>query len=59
VNGEKDEAGRRAVLLNAAAALYVAGLAPDYAEAVQLASRTLHSGGAAKVLGELRAAAPR
>lgn len=59
VNGAKDEAGRRAVLLNAAAALYAAGLAPDYAEAVELASRTLHSGAAAKVLRELRAAAPR
>lgn len=59
LNGEQDEAGRRAVLLNAAAALYVAGLAPDYAGAVELARSSLASGAAAKALGDLRAAAPR
>ncbi len=59
LNGEKDEAGRRAVLLNAAAALYVSGLAPDYAGAVELARSSLASGAAAKALGNLRAAAPR
>ncbi len=59
LNGGKDESGRRAVLLNAAAALYVAGLAPDYAGAVALARNTLDEGGAATLLGKLRAAAPR
>ena len=58
VNGERDEAGRRAVLLNAAAALYVAELAPDFAGAVSLAARTLDDGAAATVLAKLRAAAP-
>ena len=59
LNGEKDEAGRRAVLLNAAAALYVTGLAADYAAAVVLATKTLDDGAAAHVLEKLRAAAPR
>jgi anthranilate phosphoribosyltransferase len=57
--GQRDEAARRAVLLNAAAGIYVAGLAPTYADAVELAEQALASGRAREVLGRLRAQAPR
>jgi anthranilate phosphoribosyltransferase len=52
--GAADEAARRAVLLNAAAGIYVAGLASSYADAVELAEDALASGRAAEVLGRLR-----
>lgn len=50
------EAGprRNVVLLNAAAALLVGGLADDLQEGVELARQSIDSGGAAKVLGNLR-----
>jgi anthranilate phosphoribosyltransferase len=50
-----DEAGRRAVLLNAAAALYVAGLAPTLAAGRELADAVLRSGRAAELLDRVRA----
>src|SRR5689334_19206141 len=49
-----DLSGRAAVLLNAAAAIYVSGLADTYAEAVERATEALESGKAAQVLGSLR-----
>ncbi len=50
---------RCAVLLNAAAALYVAGRGWTMAEAAARAREALEDGGAARVLAELRRAAPR
>jgi anthranilate phosphoribosyltransferase len=50
LGGDGDQAARRAVLLNAAAGIYVAGLADSYAEAVKLADEALSSGRAARVL---------
>lgn len=52
--GERDEAARRAVLLNAAAAIYVAGLAETYADAVAVAREALASGRAGAVLNRMR-----
>ena len=49
---------RCAVLLNAAAALYVAGRGWTMAEAAARAREALEDGGAARVLAELRRAAP-
>ena len=49
-----DLSGRAAVLLNAAAAIYVSGLADTYAEAVERATEALESGRAAEVLERLR-----
>lgn len=50
-----DEGARRAVVLNAAAAIYVAGLAPDYRDSVRVAEEALARGGAGQVLARLRA----
>jgi anthranilate phosphoribosyltransferase len=58
LSGERDPAARAAVLLNAAAALYVAGVAADYGEAVDRARAALESGAALRVLNRLRTAAP-
>lgn len=55
VSGKEDEAARRAVLLNAAAGIYVAGLADSFGSAVRLADEALSSGRAAAVLSRLRA----
>jgi anthranilate phosphoribosyltransferase len=52
--GRRDEAARRAVLLNAAAAIYVAGLTSGYTEAVTLAEEALASGRALGVLERMR-----
>jgi anthranilate phosphoribosyltransferase len=52
-------AARTAVLLNAAAALYVSGGGWSFADAVRRATAALDSGAAAKALDRLRAAAPR
>jgi anthranilate phosphoribosyltransferase len=52
--GEDDEAGSRAVVLNAAAGLYVAGVVQTYGEGVRLASRILDEGKGAEVLRRLR-----
>ena len=49
-----DEAGRRAVILNAAAGVYVAGLVETYEEGVSLASQVLEGGGAGQTLETLR-----
>jgi anthranilate phosphoribosyltransferase len=57
--GGDDEAGRRAVVLNAAAGLYVAGVVQTYGEGVRLASRVLDEGKAGEVLGRLREKAGR
>jgi anthranilate phosphoribosyltransferase len=56
LSGAEDQAARRAVLLNAGAAIYVAGLAPSYREGVELADAALASGRALTVLHRLRAA---
>jgi anthranilate phosphoribosyltransferase len=53
--GEADEAARRAVLLNAAAGIYVAGLADSYSAAAKIAAEALGSGRAAGVLNRMRA----
>ncbi len=53
--GERDEAARRAVLLNAAAGIYVAGRAASYPDAVKQAEDALASGRAAGVLRRMRA----
>jgi len=49
-----DQAGRAAVLLNAAAAIYVAGLAPSYGAGVGVARQALDSGAAREALERLR-----
>jgi anthranilate phosphoribosyltransferase len=51
-------AAEAAVLLNAAGAIYVSGLAPTYAAAVQVARETLRSGKGTAALAALRKAAP-
>ena len=50
-----DLSGRAAVLLNAAAAIYVSGLTDTYAEALERATEALESGRGAEVLESLRA----
>ena len=57
--GNGDEAGRRVVVLNAAAGIYVAGLAPDFATAVQAAYLSLSSGKALRALSRLKTHAGR
>jgi anthranilate phosphoribosyltransferase len=57
LDGEKG-ARRDVVLLNAAAALLVAGVAADLREGAALAARALDSGEAAGVIGRLRAICP-
>ena len=52
------EAERAAVLLNAAAALYVSGAACSFADAAERARRALESGAGGRVLDRLREAAP-
>jgi anthranilate phosphoribosyltransferase len=59
LNGEGAPALRCAVLLNAAAALYVAGRGWSFEEAIRQAQRSLESGRAAGVLERVRAATPR
>ena len=49
-----DQAGRAAVVLNAAAAIYVAGLAPSYEAGVAAARAALDSGAARAALERLR-----
>lgn len=50
----EDEGGRRAVILNAAAAIYVGGLAPRLADAITLAEEALADGRGFDVLQSLR-----
>lgn len=52
--GSPDQGARRAVLLNAAAAVLVAGLAADFRAAVKVAEEALTGGGAWEVLVRLR-----
>ena len=60
LEGKERGAPRHAVLLNAAAAIYVAGLAPDIAAAIKRAEESIDKGKAAESLrGLARAAAPR
>jgi anthranilate phosphoribosyltransferase len=54
--GRQDRTGRAAVILNAAAALYVAGLARDLREGVERASAALDDGSALRALDRLVAA---
>lgn len=56
LDGGTDAAGRAAVLLNAAAAIYVSGAAPDFGRAVLQAEESLRRGAARDVLERLRAA---
>jgi anthranilate phosphoribosyltransferase len=59
LSGEANDAVRCAVLLNAAAALYVSGNGWSLPEAAQRARTSLSSGAGAEVLARLRQAAPR
>lgn len=54
----EDEPGLAAVLLNAAAAIYVAGLAPTYRDGVARARETVSAGRAHDALQRLRRASP-
>ena len=54
--GKGRPGARAAVLLNAAAALYVSGIAPDYGTGVELARAALERGGGLDALRRLRAA---
>jgi anthranilate phosphoribosyltransferase len=58
LSGDGNAAIRCAVLLNAAAALYVSGHGWAFEEAVERSRRALDSGAAARVLDRLRQAAP-
>ncbi|MGH7656088.1 MAG: anthranilate phosphoribosyltransferase [Gemmatimonadaceae bacterium] len=58
LSGGGPPAAEAAVLLNAAGAIYVSGKAPNYAAALDIARRTLHSGAGSAALERLRAAAP-
>lgn len=57
--GDGNSAERCAVLLNAAAALYVAGAADTFGNAAELAEAALRGGAARAALERLRRAAPR
>jgi anthranilate phosphoribosyltransferase len=59
LRGEASEAVRCAVLLNAAAALYVSGHGWSLDEAAERARAALESGAAAQILDRLRAEAPQ
>ena len=59
LSGNGTHAVRCAVLLNAAAALYVAGAAASFGRAVELAERAMRDGAARDALERLRRAAPR
>jgi anthranilate phosphoribosyltransferase len=56
LNGEGEETGRAALLLNAAAAIYVSGLARTFDEGVERGRAALESGAAREALARLRAA---
>ena len=58
-NAAVDEAGRRALILNAGAAIYVAGLAESLVGAFERARESLECGGGARVLKELRGGSGR
>jgi anthranilate phosphoribosyltransferase len=54
LRGSAEEGARRALVLNAAAAVYVAGLADDFGSAALVAGRALQEGKAAGVLEKMR-----
>src|SRR4029079_10442232 len=54
--GSAGPAGRAAVVLNAAAAIYVSGNVPSYADGVSLAQQSLDSGEGLKALERLKTA---
>jgi len=56
--GSGPAAAEAAVLLNAAGAIYVSGMAPTYEEALNIARKALKSGAGSAALARLRAAAP-
>lgn len=56
LSGRQKDTAREAVLINSAAALAVAGIAPDLAAAYDLAAESIDSGKALAVLEKLRAA---
>jgi anthranilate phosphoribosyltransferase len=59
LGGQGPAAAEAAVLLNAAGAIYVSGLAPTYAAGLELAKKSLASGAGRAALARLRKAAPR
>jgi anthranilate phosphoribosyltransferase len=56
LHGQAPRAARSAVALNAAAAIYVGGRAPTFAEAVAVATTTLDAGSGAATLDRMREA---
>jgi anthranilate phosphoribosyltransferase len=58
VSGVEDQDGSAAVVLNGGAAIYVAGLAPTFADGVARAREVIASGAARKALERLRRASP-
>ncbi len=56
--GDGDEAARAALVLNAAAALYVAGMERNYASAVRRATEALAGGAGREALARVRATSP-
>jgi len=54
--GRGSAGARSAVALNAAAALYAAGVAPDFGSGLKLANEALHDGAGAAALDRMRAA---
>jgi anthranilate phosphoribosyltransferase len=59
LSGKRKDAARTATLLNAAAAIYVADVAPSLVEGVRVAARSVDSGAARAKLEELRASSLR
>jgi anthranilate phosphoribosyltransferase len=59
LSGERRDEARTLVLVNAAAALFVGGLAGDLREGAQLAEHSIDSGQAQKKLEELRRSTDR
>lgn len=53
LSGERDDAARSLVIINAAAALYVGGAAPNFEDAAQLAAHSIDSGAAFDKLEQL------
>ncbi|MDQ6829835.1 MAG: anthranilate phosphoribosyltransferase [Gemmatimonadota bacterium] len=56
LRGERHGGARAAAVLNAAAAIYVAGLASDYGDAVSIGERSIDNGAAWSALERLRSA---
>jgi anthranilate phosphoribosyltransferase len=56
--GDSRAGARAAVVLNAAAAIYISGASPSYDGAIERAERAIRDGGAAAALNRLRSALP-